>query len=58
MNKIKKVDENKKVTIYNNIKEAAKSIDTNFDLWKVEMLIIYAMQAKKRAFKCHWHKVV
>lgn len=57
MNKIKKVDENKKVTIYDNIKEAAKSIDTNFDLWKVEMLIIYTMQTKKRAFKCHWYKV-
>ena len=60
--KIKRILENKEdnsklVTYYNSIKEAAESIDTKMDGWKVQMLIIDAINNKKRAFKYKWQKV-
>lgn len=57
MQKIKKIDENNKVTIFNNVTEAANSIDTTLESWKVQMLIIDAIIHKKRAFKNRWAKV-
>ena len=54
MKKIKRTDENKKEVIYNTIKEASASIDTNMDDWKVQMLIVNAINTKGRAFKCRW----
>lgn len=60
--KIKRILENKEdnsklVTYYNSIKEAAESIDTKMDNWKVQMLIIDAINNKKRAFHARWEKV-
>ena len=60
--KIKRILENKEdnsklVTYYNSIKEAAESIDTKMDSWKVQMLIIDAINNKKRAFKYKRQKV-
>lgn len=49
-----KEDNNKLVTYYSSIKEAAESIDTKMDGWKVQMLIIDAINNKKRAFKAFW----
>jgi hypothetical protein len=57
MKKIKRTDENKKEVIYNTIKEASASIDTNMDDWKVQMLIVNAINTKGRAFKCRWVNV-
>lgn len=57
MKKIKRTDENKKEVIYNTIKEASASIDTNMDDWKVQMLIVNAINTKGRAFKCKWVNV-
>ena len=59
--KIKRILENKEdnsklVTYYNSIKEAAESIDTKMEDWKVQMLICDAINHKKRAFKCKWDK--
>ena len=54
---IKRVDENKNVTNYENIKEAALAVDTNFDLWKVEMLLQSAVRTGKPAFKSKWSEV-
>ena len=42
--------------IYPSIKEAAASIDTKMEDWKVQMLICDAINHKKRAFKCKWDK--
>lgn len=57
MKKIKRTDENKKEIIYNTIKEASASIDTNMDDWKVQMLIVNAINTRGRAFKCRWANV-
>lgn len=57
MKKIKRINENKEVNIYNTIKEASASIDTNMDDWKVQMLIVNAINTKGRAFKCKWVNV-
>lgn len=57
MKKIKRTDENKQEVIYNTIKEASASIDTNMDDWKVQMLIVNAINTKGRAFKCRWVNV-
>lgn len=54
--KIKKMGEDF-IEIYNSIKEAAESIDTKMDNWKVQMLIIDAINNRKRAFKCKWQKI-
>ncbi len=56
--KIKKIGENNKVESYKSIKDAAMSIDTKMDLWKIEMLIADAIIHRKRAFKAKWKKVV
>ena len=40
---------------YNTIKEAAASIDTKMDSWKVQMLIVDAINNKKVAFKSRWY---
>ena len=60
--KIKRILENKEensklVTYYNYIKEAAESIDKKMEGWKVQMLIVDAINNKKRAFKYKWQKV-
>lgn len=57
MKKVKRTDENKKEIIYNTIKEASASIDTNMDDWKVQMLIVNAINTRGRAFKCRWTNV-
>lgn len=62
MTKIKRVLRDReanteKVEYFNSIKEAAKSVDTKMDNWKVQMLINAAIGTGKRAFKYNWYKV-
>ena len=45
------------VKYFNSIKEAAESVDTKMDDWKVQMLINSAISTGKRAFKYNWYKV-
>lgn len=54
--KIKKITDNN-VEYFDNLEEAAASIQTNLDAWKVQMLIKYAIIKKGRAFKASWQKV-
>lgn len=54
--KIKKLGEDF-VEKYDNLKDAAASVDTKMESWKVQMLIADAIINKKRAFKCKWQKV-
>ena len=62
MTKIKRVlrdreTNTEEVKYFNSIKEAAESVDTKMDDWKVQLLIADAISNKKRAFKCKWRKV-
>lgn len=57
MQKIKRINEKNKVDIYDTVVDAAKSVDTRMDLWKVQLLIMDAIIHKKRAFKYKWEKV-
>lgn len=54
--KIKKITDNN-VEYFDNLEEAAASVQTNLDTWKVQMLIKYAIIKKGRAFKASWQKV-
>ena len=54
--KIRKLGEDF-IETYPSIKEAAASIDTKMEDWKVQMLIYDAINHKKRAFKYKWQKV-
>lgn len=54
--KIKRINEDKSTEIYNTLQEAARDVQTSFDLWKVEMLIQNAINTKTRAFKAKWYK--
>ena len=57
--KISKYNFEKKETQYfNNIEEAAQSVKSNQEPWKVQMLISYAIISKKKAFKCGWRKII
>ena len=56
MNKIKKVMENS-VEYFDNLDDAAASVKSNLDIWKVKMLINYAIIKKGRAFKASWQKI-
>lgn len=49
--------ENNKIEIYRDIKEAAAAVDTNMENWKVQLLIIDAINKGKKAFKCKWSTV-
>lgn len=62
MTKIKRVLRDREINIeeveyFNSIKEAAESVDTKMDDWKVQMLINSAISTGKRAFKYNWYKV-
>lgn len=62
MMKIKRVLRDRETNIeeieyFNSIKEAAESVDTKMDNWKVQMLINSAISTGKRAFKYNWYKV-
>lgn len=62
MTKIKRVLRDREINIeeveyFNSIKEAAESVDTKMDNWKVQMLINSAISTGKRAFKYNWYKV-
>ena len=50
--------ETKKIQYFNNIEEAAQSVNSNQEPWKVQMLISYAIISKKKAFKCGWRKII
>lgn len=56
MSKIKKVTENS-VEYFDNLDDAAASVKSNLDIWKVKMLINYAIIKKGRAFKASWQKI-
>ena len=56
MSRIKKIME-ESVEYFDNLEEAAASVQTNLDAWKVQMLIKYAIIKKGRAFKASWQKV-
>lgn len=55
--KIKKVDENGNIFTYRDLQEAAKSISSRLDDWKIQLFIADAINNKKRAFKCQWFKI-
>lgn len=50
--------ETKETQYFDNIEEAAQSINSNQEPWKVQMLISYAIISKKKAFKCGWRKII
>ena len=52
--KIKRIDENGIETTYRDLQDAAKSIDSKMEPWKVQLFIAYALNTKTRAFKCKW----
>ena len=54
--KIRKLGEDF-IEIYPSIKEAAASINTKMEDWKVQMLIVNAINTGRNAFKCKWKKV-
>ena len=54
MVKIKKVNKN---LIFNSIKDASKSVNTKMEDWKVQMLIVNAINTGKKAFGSKWEKV-
>ena len=54
--KIKKIME-KNIEYFDNLEDAAASVKTNLDAWKVQMLINFAIIKKGRAFKASWQKV-
>ena len=54
--KIKKITDNN-VEYFDSLEDAAASVQTNLDAWKVQMLIKYAIIKKGRAFKASWQKV-
>lgn len=54
--KIKKIME-ESIEYFDSLEEAAASVKTNLDAWKVQMLIKYAIIKKGRAFKASWQKV-
>lgn len=52
--KIKRIDENGVETTYRDYQEAAKSINSKMEPWKVQLFIAYALNTRTRAFKCKW----
>ena len=40
-----------------DLQDAAKSINSKLEPWKVQLFIAYALNTKTRAFKCKWMPV-
>lgn len=53
----KKTDENNNIEYFSSLKEAAKSIDTKLDDWKVAIYIAEAIIHKHKAYKCKWEQI-
>ena len=41
-------------TTYRDYQDAAKSISSKMEPWKVQLFIAYALNTRTRAFKCKW----
>lgn len=52
--KIKRVDENGAVSTYRDLQDAAASISSRLEPWKVQLFIAYALNTRTRAFKSKW----
>ena len=52
--KIKRVDENGAVSTYRDLQDAATSINSRLEPWKVQLFIAYALNTRTRAFKSKW----
>ena len=52
--KIKRIDENGETSTYRDLQDAAKSIDSRLEPWKVQLFIAYALNTRTRAFKSKW----
>ena len=57
MMKIKKTEENGKATLYNTMKDAAASVGSKLENWKIQLYIANAINTRTRAFKCRWENV-
>lgn len=55
--KIKRIFEDGKVKTYSTIEAASKDVDTRYENWKVQLMIVNAINTRTRAFKCTWEKI-
>lgn len=53
---IVRVDENDKELEFRDLVEAAKSINSKFEDWKIQLLIADAINHNKTAFKYRWKR--
>lgn len=54
---IKRTDEEKNTQLFYSLQEAATSVDSKLENWKVQLYIADAINNNKRAFKFKWEKV-
>lgn len=54
MKKIKQIKEDNSAIIYDTLQDAAATIDTKIENWKIQMLIVDAIAHNKKAFKSKW----
>lgn len=56
-NKIKSIDENGNEIEYKTIMDAAKTINSKLDNWKIGLFIADAINRNGRAFKLSWKRI-
>jgi hypothetical protein len=57
MRKVKKIEKEGKTEVFNSLQDAAKSINTRMDDWKVQMFIMNSINTGIRAFGAKWQGV-
>jgi hypothetical protein len=58
MQKIEKLNEdNQVIAVYNSLADAAASIESKMENWKVQLYIAYALINNGRAYKFKWRAV-
>ena len=55
--KIKRIDEKGNEVNFNTLMEAAKSVESKLEDWKIAIYIANALNTKKRAFKYNWERI-
>ena len=54
---IEKTDINGNVTTYRTLMDAARSITSKAEDWKIALSIASVLGTSKRAYKCNWKKI-
>lgn len=55
--KVRRIDENGNSVDFNTLMDAARSVDSKLETWKVAIYIAGVLNRKGKAFKYNWERI-